>query len=223
MEGLKRLQSLYSFNYEINLLKRYIPDIFDKGTVFDVGCNDGSFSNALRQYGIDSIGIDSNKEAIKIGQRFGLNLFYGKFDKNDITNDIHNVDMVSFRESLYYMDLIESLKLTKNLLKQNGIIYIKSLSPKSLYFSKGKSQKERCGNSMIKLCDYIEVIEILNSLGFTIIYKGYYPENIFRTLNIDYADTLPLKVIGRILRPIVECFNFSDRYIIIAQRNLLLK
>lgn len=207
--------------YELDILKRLFQNVFRGGTVLDVGCAEGSFLYALKEYGANPIGIEPVKKLAERGQQFGLKIRTGRFDLDGIPDDIfktRSIDLVCFRECLYYMpDLREIFDLLKKILAPSGGIYIKSHTPNSIYYMKFKDRSSRYGDYVAGMASRRTLNDILTKEGYEIIYSGYYPHNIFHTLDFRFANSISAKIIGRIFRPITEVLEVSDRFMTIAR------
>ena len=119
--------------YEIILNNRSNLNINKKNKILDYGCYQGAFLYACKKiFNFKTIGTDYNKEGLKMAKSFFMNdeIFEtnNNFFKKKINADIvtllhvfeHLVDPVNFL-----------LKIKKNILKKNGLIYLEIPNPYS--------------------------------------------------------------------------------------------
>lgn len=136
----KKLSELYNENV-ISPLQYYMENMADdektfekrleiieehakKGTLLDVGCAIGTFSNVAQNRGWEVAGIDINRGSAEYCRdKLGLDVFAGSFDDHDFPRDFYDVILMN--------DLLEhvpsptkTLQKAHQLLKGGGILFI---------------------------------------------------------------------------------------------------
>lgn len=190
---------------ELKFLQKYFPGIFKGGTVLDVGCAEGSFLYAMNRYGADTIGIEPSSTLSDFGKKFGLKIYAGRFDHDTISKiPKKRFDLISFRDSFYYLpDLRQTFDLLREILALGGKIYIKSHSVESMYYMRVTSDRtSRFGRYVSGMATRRTLNTILAKEGYEIVHSGYYPAHRF---------------IGRIIQPLADVLEISDRFITLAQ------
>lgn len=113
-------------------MEKLIPS---EGTILDVGCGIGIFSNllSLSSSSRNVIGVDISEEKIKIASATIKNRTNIKFIRGDIhsieINDIHGIVMSDFLHHLPYDIQQRILNKLGERLKENGVLLIKEIDP----------------------------------------------------------------------------------------------
>lgn len=98
--------------------------------VLEVGANRGFFVDMMNELGVDTIGIESNKNLIKSSK--SKKIKWGFFDKNYETKNTY--DLICLTHMIYFLrDNYAILKKAKSLLSKNGMIFISTLNPESKF------------------------------------------------------------------------------------------
>ena len=112
--------------YHKSFLKKH--NSFSKGTkILDLGCCTGEFLFELEKRGCQVRGVDSDKEAIRIAQKyFSLKrVFAMTFEEFFQKKDLPKFDIITFFEVIQYLDdPLKFIESAKNLLKPNGTIVL---------------------------------------------------------------------------------------------------
>lgn len=166
-------------------------------SALDVGCGGGEFVRALRNMGWDAMGIDPQMET-----NTELGFSRARFLEKDLPREfIREYDFISFRESFYYMNDVETTfwTLVKRLLKPNGLLYIKTHVRSSYWhlIHTRQTRKRRIGNVTF-LPSARELSEMLRDEGFHLRISEPYPWN-----------DLPTSPLARTL---VAKLGLADRY-----------
>jgi len=141
IDEISTSQELYDENYfenylyeaEINFQKikqtasyylTYIAKNFHEvNSILDVGAGFGLFVKAFQELGIKSDGIEISKYSVKIAsEKFGIKLFNGDLTEFYSTD---KYDLIIFYHSFEHLnDPLKTLKKSKELLNENGILWL---------------------------------------------------------------------------------------------------
>lgn len=115
--------------YEID--SDYFLFHFSGDTILDVGCSSGeliSKLNSIKKYNYYGIDIDHSGIEVAINKKLGDNVQFESIDLLDFSQDI-KFDAIIFRGTFQYLSksLEKYILKCKNILKENGLIYIYSL------------------------------------------------------------------------------------------------
>lgn len=93
-----------------------------KAKVLDVGCNDGTFIQLLKEKrSCDVVGVDISDVAIEAAKKKGLNVSYGDVEK--LPFEDHSFDVVICMEVLSHLfDPSKALKEIRRVLKKDGFL-----------------------------------------------------------------------------------------------------
>jgi len=121
------------FRWELGFLEPFLPISKESGLkVLEVGCNEGSFLAGLKGLGCEVTGVEPDPTMASAARDRGLNVAQELF-RPGIPLPVGNFDLIIFRESLYhFFDLKQTLNLARDLLADNGYIYIKCFNVESL-------------------------------------------------------------------------------------------
>jgi SAM-dependent methyltransferase len=170
-------------------------------SALDVGCGGGEFVRVLRNMGWDAIGID-----LQVERNAELGIYPARFLEGDLPRELmKEYDFISFRESFYYMNDVETTfwTLVKRLLKPDGFLYIKTHVRSSYWHMTHtrQSRKRRLG-SITLLPTARELSEMLRNEGFHLRISEPYPWNDLPT--------------NSLFRRFVAKLGFADRYWFLA-------
>lgn len=99
-------------------------------TALDVGTYFGSLVSKMNKIGIDAWGVESDQRFVNLAVTKKIE--YGYFDEN--YRPKMKYDLVCLTQMLYYMrDNYSLLKHVKNMLSDNGLIFIATANPESSY------------------------------------------------------------------------------------------
>ncbi|MCS5707697.1 class I SAM-dependent methyltransferase [Candidatus Berkiella cookevillensis] len=120
----KYLQSLLSFDYEKDLILKFIDKYTSKQhKILDVGCGYGRFLKPLMQKGYQITGVEKNSTIVKANTKDGLKCYdFEVFDKQD---EKYNLIILShIIEHFSPLDLVSFLDYYLNRLTENGYLLI---------------------------------------------------------------------------------------------------
>jgi len=181
-----------------------------KGKLLDVGCYDGTFAAAAREFGYNVEAIEPNAKAAKdCTARHKIHVYVGKFE--EIVLDYYQYDVISFVSVFQYFEKPKmAAQKAYNLLKPNGAIVIEvpnfactarrligsrwhKFEPEDFYFYEPETLRM-----------------LLQEAGFTIMMN----QAIGRTFSLDYfANDLSKhynRAVGRLLSIGGKAFNIND-------------
>jgi len=209
------LVNVINYSSIIEKTKRIFPFIFPGGRVLDVGCGEGSFVAALTQAGANATGIEPIEKIVKFGKEYGSDLRVGRFEVGGMPSDLkkHSFDLICFLECIYYMsDLSETFGLINTYLKPGGGLYIKCHTPSSMYYFKDNDYSSRYGRGVAGMPTKKALTYMLNHEGYRIHEIGYYPENIFHTIQWIHIEEQRIgKITGGLISPIIHAIEKGDR------------
>lgn len=121
------------FRWELGLLEHFLPIGQGNGLkVLEVGCGDGTLLAGLQGLGCEVIGIEPDPTMADVARSHDIDVVQKLF-RPGIELPVGNFDLIIFRESLYhFFDLKQTLNLTRELLADDGYIYIKCFNVESL-------------------------------------------------------------------------------------------
>jgi cyclopropane fatty-acyl-phospholipid synthase-like methyltransferase len=155
---------------EIQLLRRWRPELFAGGTVLDIGSGLGGFVEALLTAGADATGLEPSPAADQAAAQ-ARPVRRGAFDRLHLPRDIltRKYDLITFRESLYYIpDLSDTFRLLKDMLKERGNVYIKCHTAESAYYARCNNYTSRYGRTVQGMPTLRALRTILKKEGFVI-------------------------------------------------------
>lgn len=179
---------------EINNLREIFPFTHD---VLDIGTGNGEFLTQLEHYDFNAVGIDKNEQCVDYGQKAGCKIYLARFP--DIPDGLSKMsfDLVTFRESIYYLPMPEVFGYLRKALRPNGGIYIKSHLETSIYHSRFTQRGFRDRNVYLRkrfhdawLPTLDNLTEHLEANGYQVLCKGYFLENIAETLHLPMSSTI---------------------------------
>lgn len=108
-----------------------------KGRILDVGCGRGEFIRAARRRGWEVIGTEVSESFAKIARESsGAEVRIGDLSSIEFENS--NFDVITLNSVIQYVaDPLGTLKRAKELLKDNGILYIEVTNDEALVFKLG--------------------------------------------------------------------------------------
>lgn len=113
-----------AYNDELVVIKQHC--VVDSGSILDVGCGNGFFLDFMRRHKWDAYGIEPSIEAKKHADSLASNVF-----NVSIEDFVRNIKWHGFFDVVHLKDVLEHipdpasiLKICKNLLKPNGMIYV---------------------------------------------------------------------------------------------------
>jgi len=99
-------------------------------TAFDVGTYFGSFVSEMNKIGIDAYGIESDQRFVKLS--VSKKIEWGYFDEN--YQPKMKYDLICLTQMLYYIrNNYAILRHVRNMLSDNGLIFIATANPESSY------------------------------------------------------------------------------------------
>ncbi|MBF0328466.1 MAG: class I SAM-dependent methyltransferase [Nitrospirae bacterium] len=149
--------------------------------VLDVGCGEGSFLFALKEYGIDAYGVESNMIQARYGiAKHQLNILNSYYDKASFERS--TFDVITFNRVLEHIpDVHKTLETARYHLKDGGFLFIDVPT----YWNKNKVfMKNQWGGGHLRLYDinslkYLLVerhsFELIHAIPFVDFYGNYKP------------------------------------------------
>jgi len=108
----------------------------DFKNALDVGTRFGGFVNKLNKFGVDAYGIEADDNLLKFAVTKKVE--WGYFDENYISNKKY--ELICLTQMLYYLpDNFSILNHTKNMLIDNGVIFITTINPQASNIQNEKS------------------------------------------------------------------------------------
>lgn len=144
-------------------------------TALDVGTYFGSFVYELNKIGIDAYGIESNKKFVQLS--VSNKVEWGYFDEN--YKPKMKYDLICLTQMLYYIrNNYSILEHTRNMLSDDGLIFIATTNPESPYLrNKLKSAFVGPGVNMVLSKYNFESLE--NKIGLKLLDYTPYRTNLF--------------------------------------------
>ena len=167
----KRVVSENNFTYKNHLV---LLSKFINKKVLDIGCGTGTISLFLAAKNNQVVGIDISKKAISAANKNAKNLGLEKkvkFKVSDYPNDkiIGSFDLILLNDVLEHIPCqSKALKITINLLKRDGIIFLSVPLKDAPLYKLGLLKKfdEKVGH--IRRYSLEEVVELITSYGLII-------------------------------------------------------
>jgi len=152
------------------LLRRYVK-INDIKHSLDIGASSGRLCHFLETIGVESYGLEPQREAVRVGQGKGLKIFRGIFpDQMPPELGSRSYGLITAIEALYYFNnLRKALEKVRSLLSDGGIFFIQCHHGDSPYYSQGNSLFSRYG-------DYVQCIPTVSSLTSCLHKTGFIVE-----------------------------------------------
>lgn len=163
---------------EVEMLRRHVPGLLAGGRALDVGCAMGDFVACLRSLGMQATGLEPFAQRARIGVQHGIDVRVGRFDTETLAAlDFEPFDLISFRESLYYLDDYRiGFDLIRRHLKPGGMLYLKVHSPRSpFYWRYNNNLRLRVGLTATAFFDPSVLERILREQGFRVVAKTPLP------------------------------------------------
>ncbi len=119
-----------------NKLRKYVEHFRDVNNILDVGCGRGEFLRLLKENKKDCEGIDISVSMLKEAEQDGLNckksdaIEYLKSKDKASLGGIFSAQVIEHFKPLY---LIEFVKQSFRVLKENGVIILETINPLSLF------------------------------------------------------------------------------------------
>jgi len=103
-----------------------------RGKLLDVGCGSGAFLATMRELGWDAVGVEFDKQAIKMArEHFGLNIYEGILEKASFSEN--EFDAITMNHVIEHLcDPITTLKECCRILKPGGKLVVKTPNIESL-------------------------------------------------------------------------------------------
>lgn len=137
----------------------------------DVGSAEGTWLAALERAGLEAWGLEPDPELCALASGRGLHMLPGYFSRAGLPPELaaKRYDLVSFRESIYYMsDLKETFALLRELLLPGGRLYLKCALADSPFFDSCRDYSARYG----RFAQFMPNLDALKSLlareGFSV-------------------------------------------------------
>ena len=161
------IKNYAAYEPELRLLRPYIRP---GARALDIGAATGDFLTFLRSHGMTGMGIDPNPERVAAARQAGENVRLGKFTRETASQfAVHSFDLISFRESFYYIDDQEwALETARWLLAPGGAVYIKSHVPNSPYYWGGIDKMRRVGPACTRFLTKRQMVDLLKAHDFRI-------------------------------------------------------
>lgn len=150
-------------------------------TVLDYGCSAGGYVKVFEDMGLNSVGLDFDKNYIDFGRKFfGLNLKFGGLEKIKETS----FDLIILNHVLEHMSQpLNFIESTKNLLTKNGYLMISVPSYDNFYYRKKQPLSAQFHIAHIYVYSPKNLSNLMSNLGFTSIYLNKKIEAIFTNKN----------------------------------------
>lgn len=181
---------------ELLKLRGSLPDFPPGASVLDVGSADGAWLASLARSGYAAHGIEPSERLVEVGRARGIDgLHAGRFDAKGIPPALRDrtFDLISFRESLYYMsDLGACFELVRKLLNPHGKLYIKSHVADSAYYGECRDYTSRYGS-------HVQAMPTLRAMEFVLNREGFRLRH-WRNLEFTYLNDLGSSVPARAIR-----------------------
>lgn len=157
---------------------KYLKDKtqFQYSTALDIGTRYGTFVKQLNSENIDAYGVKSNK---KLSENTVTNkIMWQNFDSN--FNTEKKYDLVCLTSLIFYIrDNFTLLKQAKNLLSENGILFIVTFNPSSTLIKNNLLRINKENSQMIfgrKIFESLEKSVGLKLIDYTTVHSNFYNE-----------------------------------------------
>lgn len=121
---------LNGMNSLVESFESFIGGLTSKGTILDIGCNDGSLLGIFKEtYGCTTIGVDPTKAILESGDRidFKFNEFFSEKTVSAIKNKTSEVSLITFTNVFAHIeDLPSLLKNLRDLINLNTVLVIEN-------------------------------------------------------------------------------------------------
>lgn len=194
-----------------------------ESSALDIGSFTGGFLYSLEQAGFVAKGLEANRMAADLASAKGHRSFHGIFPHGippELTRDRY--DLISLLETIYYLDdLRAALQLIHALLKDNGVLLIKSINGANNEFQDPKvSYFKRVGDFIQGMVTWDSMIHILEKTNFKIIMRRRTFEDFLKNY---YGISLPNKLIQAAFNKFLPKFIFppgrSHRFYLVAMKS----
>jgi len=141
------------------------------GHALDVGAGSGDFVGSLASVGFKASGLEAFDPHAEVARGRGLDVRTGRFGAKTLQAAFgdQRFNLVSFRESLCYLDVAEALELARQRLVPAGFLYVKSCVADSPYYWFGAELRGRLG-AWCTVCHTAEgLVGFINSSGFEVV------------------------------------------------------
>lgn len=140
-------------------------------SAFDIGAGYGHFVSGLIELGVDANGIEAKKDTFE--KKVTEKIQFGYFDENFHLK--RKFDLISFNQCLYYFDDVFSiLKKSREMLSNNGMLFISTVNTESDFRLKNKIWTQGC-----KICLSGKNFQDLESIGLKLIDISSFTDNLF--------------------------------------------
>jgi 2-polyprenyl-3-methyl-5-hydroxy-6-metoxy-1,4-benzoquinol methylase len=205
----------------LNVIKKYKSN----GNLLDIGAAYGQFLKIARDSGFNIVGIEPNKEAVKIAkEKFNIdleNIFFDKDYRNsrgfDVITNFHVIEHV-FNPLEFVRDIHKNLK-------DGGIAVFETPNIQSLnYFIMGSKWPYILPNEHLFCFSFKNLIPLLENNGFEVIYKkrtGIFLHSRPKGLtNMIYAEqpTLILRLLNVLKNFLSEKIGLGDHLFIVTKK-----
>jgi len=155
-----------------NLKKLHSHELHPK--ILDIGCGIGKDSGYMHSQGFGVIGIDISKGMLKVAKKNFPKIDFRLADFRHVDFLDNSFDGIFAAYSLIHIpksDILKTLKRLNRFMKAHGFIYIalQSGKPNELFVNLAFASKEKV---FLNVYSYSEIKEILNKVGFKIIFKS---------------------------------------------------
>jgi SAM-dependent methyltransferase len=207
---------------EVERLRRAVPRLFPGGRFLDVGAAEGSFVRALSRAGLEGCGLEPMAPLADWARRKGIAVHAGVFDAEGLPQALRGgkFDLVSFRESIYYMpDLAAAFELARSLLQREGKLYIKSHVADSVYYRRCRDYTRRYGPAAQGLPTAAGLARLVEREGLRVV---RWENEEFRYLSLAGlgAGSLPERALNKAARWLLKraAWAGADRVWLLAER-----
>ncbi len=160
------------------------------GKTLDVGCGDGSFAEGLFSESLDRksyLGLDSNKNAVALAQKKGLNVQHLDVDKGALPFPDNAFDTIILKDVLEHVNDPQHLVTeARRCIKKNGTLFISTPSEWSQLLWDDYTHKRAFTLRALK--------QLVEDYGFTVTKAANYRHTIqFKTSRLKYTGRLIFK------------------------------
>ena len=167
------------------MLQTYCRDLLAGGRALDIGAGLGDFVSCLSHLGMRASGIEPFARSAAIGRQYDLDIRYGKFDAATMNTQFggEKFHLISSVESLYYLNIRETIDLVRCRLAPDGVFYIKSHLAESPYFWRGAKIVDGMGEWVQCFYTSSTLINILRRERFNVFAVQYVPFSVPQAIN----------------------------------------
>lgn len=132
--GIDYLDRIYEINKQRVALLKNSASAYGNNTLLDIGCGSGLFLKSCSDAGITGTGIDVSKTALAFARdSFGLDVSNKTVD--DLLKEEKKFDVITLWHVLeHFLNPVEELKKIRNLLNDNGLLFIEVPNFNSIKF-----------------------------------------------------------------------------------------